>query len=156
MLRVYIPGGDLSASSKVAHSPWSGLTARFGNDSRAHRGTVVTALAHHAREAPGSISGRSKPQDDNSQGKKQPESVAFISVETDPWTFVLACSSLRFFGLMVDRCMCGGSICTFPRPAAYRIPSAVRKMVSVGCVFHARHLFIRRKMFGGSKSIHNS
>ena len=82
--------------------------------------------------------------------KKSNQPVAFISVETDPWIFVLACSSLRFFGLMVDRCMCGGSICTFPRPAAYRITSAVRKMVSVGCVFHARHLFIRREKYNGS------
>ena len=30
--------------------------------------------------------------------KKSNRLVAFISVETDPWTFVLACSSLRFFG----------------------------------------------------------
>ena len=64
----------------------------------------------------------------------------------------LACSSLRFFGLIPDRFLCLAALYEhFPRPVAYRITSAVWEMIGVGCVFHDRHLFIRGRIDCGSK-----
>ena len=69
----------------------------------------------------------------------------------DRSTDLPACSSLRFFGLVLDRYTCLAALYEhFPRPAASRITSAVWEMIGVGCVFHARHFFIRREKYNGS------